>query len=466
MTRSLAVARVGPLAAGILAFALYFTTAAPSIVWRDGGGDSGDLATAIATGGVPHPPGYLLYVLAGRTVAAIGGIESARAGTIVAALAVAASATLLALAYEAAAAHVRSAPVSTRVWPSTAVALAIALGPLWWGRANHPTAHSLHLLFAALALAVACGGIRAPDLARGVALGLAVSHHPTLLILSPLLVRPSVRFGVGSVVGLFPIALLSLQASAPWGWGELTTVAGTLDHVTGRMYHGYLLAYGEAPLLDRLIRALRTLLFDGLGPPLIALLAIAGPSAVWLPSALRLRAGIAAAAPPLLYLAYPARDTDAYLATTVACLGLLALPGAARLVGPGGRASARRAIVVASLVAWAGVTGVTHDRHADREAIDFAAATLTAAPPGAILLTETDATTFALWYYQAEFGSRPDVLVIDRSLWAFGWYRARIAPSIPLPAADASAIADAEGVGAASGRTAIAVSVDRGIPSP
>jgi len=465
LIRPPAAARVGPVVAGLLALALYFWTAAPSIVWRDGGGDSGDLATAIATGGVPHPPGYPLYVLLGRTLAAMTGIESARAGTIVAALAVSVSATLLVIASRAAAAHNRSDPGSTHAWPATAVALAIALGPLWWGRANHTTAHSLHLLFVALALAVACGGVRATAVMRGLILGLAASHHPTLLMIGALLLCPSARFAVGFALGLFPITILPLQASVPWGWGDLTTVAGVFDHLTGRMYHGYLLAYGDAPLLDRLIRTLRTLLLDGIGLPLLALLVVTGPSAGWLRSPLRLRVGLTAAAPPLLFLAYPARDTDAYLAPTVACLALLALPGASRLLGPGRGAFVRRTIVAASLLAWAAHSAVTNDRHADREALDFAAATLAAAPPRAVLLTETDATTFALWYVQAEFGVRPDVVVVDRSLWAFGWYRARTAPAIPMPAAGASAIDDAGDIGAASGRPTLAVSSDRAIPS-
>jgi hypothetical protein len=45
---------------------VYLPTIAPSITWRNGGADSGDFAAAIASSGIPHPPGYPTYVLLGQ----------------------------------------------------------------------------------------------------------------------------------------------------------------------------------------------------------------------------------------------------------------------------------------------------------------------------------------------------------------------------------------------------------------
>jgi hypothetical protein len=50
------------LAAGSIAFAVYAVTLAPSVP----AGDSGELITVAATGGVAHPPGYPLYTILGR----------------------------------------------------------------------------------------------------------------------------------------------------------------------------------------------------------------------------------------------------------------------------------------------------------------------------------------------------------------------------------------------------------------
>ena len=47
---------------GAAALVLYTLTLFPDLA----GGDSGELTTAVATGGVIHPPGYPLYALLGK----------------------------------------------------------------------------------------------------------------------------------------------------------------------------------------------------------------------------------------------------------------------------------------------------------------------------------------------------------------------------------------------------------------
>jgi hypothetical protein len=54
------------LTVGLLSFIVYVCTLAPTITWGNDGVDSGDLATAVAVGGVPHPPGYPTYLLLGE----------------------------------------------------------------------------------------------------------------------------------------------------------------------------------------------------------------------------------------------------------------------------------------------------------------------------------------------------------------------------------------------------------------
>jgi hypothetical protein len=58
----------GWLAIGVTltTFAVYLCTLAPTITWSHGGADSGDLAAAVATLGIAHPPGYPTYVLLGH----------------------------------------------------------------------------------------------------------------------------------------------------------------------------------------------------------------------------------------------------------------------------------------------------------------------------------------------------------------------------------------------------------------
>jgi hypothetical protein len=48
---------------------------------------------------------------------------------------------------------------------------------------------------------------------------------------------------------------------------------------------------------------------------------------------------------------------------------------------------------------------------------------LTEAPAEAVLVTSQDAHTFTLWYAQEVVGLRPDVVILDRDLWAQAFYR-------------------------------------------
>ncbi|MEE9198573.1 MAG: DUF2723 domain-containing protein, partial [Dehalococcoidia bacterium] len=52
-----------------VAFGIYVSTLPTSITWSNSGSDSGELAAAVRTLGVPHPPGYPTYVLLGRLFA-------------------------------------------------------------------------------------------------------------------------------------------------------------------------------------------------------------------------------------------------------------------------------------------------------------------------------------------------------------------------------------------------------------
>jgi hypothetical protein len=72
----------------------------------------------------------------------------------------------------------------------------------------------------------------------------------------------------------------------------------------------------------------------------------------------------------------------------------------------------------------------------DHTVAEFADAVLTAAPPQAIVITENDGQTFALWYHRHVAGQRPDLAIVDRRLAGYPWYDAMLraqgyAPLLP-----------------------------------
>jgi hypothetical protein len=54
-----------------------------------------------------------------------------------------------------------------------------------------------------------------------------------------------------------------------------------------------------------------------------------------------------------------------------------------------------------------------------------------AAPAQAVLLTDDDRATFTLWYFRFVLEQRPDVIIMDKGLLAFDWYRAQVGMASP-----------------------------------
>jgi hypothetical protein len=84
---------------------------------------------------------------------------------------------------------------------------------------------------------------------------------------------------------------------------------------------------------------------------------------------------------------------------------------------------------------WALVRLPDQDLSEDRTAAEFQSALLSHAPQGAVLLSQEDAHTFALWYGQYALGMRADVTTVDLGLMAHGWYVAQISDQLGAPVA-------------------------------
>ena len=57
-------------------------------------------------------------------------------------------------------------------------------------------------------------------------------------------------------------------------------------------------------------------------------------------------------------------------------------------------------------------------------------------PPDAIIITEDDESTFALWYFHYALKMRGDISIVVKGLLAYGWYRetlVRTSPDLHLP---------------------------------
>jgi hypothetical protein len=274
------------LAIPLLSGAVYVGTASPHVV----GGDSGEFATLLATGGVAHPPGFPLYVMLLRAFRFVPAESPAHA----AALLSAASATLTVYVLMRAArlygASVEAAAVASAMFASAA---------LTWKLATHGEVFSQAALFAALVVLVSAPALPLRGVRRagllGVVAGLALATHPALVLVAPIglyafaralrdepgRLRSWVVGLVALLVGLSPylFILLSARSADPleaWVWGEPVDLPGLLRHFARVDYGPFKLDAGNAKPapLAQLGRFATTAVLEFLCLPLIVAAAL------------------------------------------------------------------------------------------------------------------------------------------------------------------------------------------------
>jgi hypothetical protein len=446
---------IGAVALCLLAFVVYWLSLAPTITWQHDGADSGDLATAVAVGGVPHPSGYPTYLALAELFRALplGGDVAYRLN-LMSAVCAAAAVGLLSLAIGQSFGEPAHLPADFRGASAAAGALVFAFSAPFWSQAVIAEVYTLNALCVALlvwlALRVRAG--REGELAGVcVAAGLALGNHLSVLFVLPLvaaLVWPAYwRQGRGRRVALVLLiaAGLSIYGLIPWraaahppvNWGGADQWAGLRWLVNGEAYRGYVFGLPWAYVGSRILAltqiTVRALAWWGV------------PVALWGWQTM-LRRDRALAIGSLLTVAFIAvyavgyNTTDSYIYLLPALMlmsvwlawGLLDL---LRLAGPNlRRAGMGWALLILPLTS-AALNFPAMSLRDDRAALDFAEGTLSQAAPGALILVDDDRHTFALWYARYALGQRPDVAVVNVNLLHFDWYQASLAkahPGLPL----------------------------------
>jgi hypothetical protein len=325
--------------------------------------------------------------------------------------------------------------------------LSLGLSPLFWSQALITEVYAPAAFFTALVAVLALRG--GPAWTLGMAWGIGIGVHPTLVLLAPLVAwgacgdqagrwRRLVQAGLLALLGwgaMYGPVLLA-RRGAPSPWGDISTPAGWWALVSGELYQGYLFGLPLNAWPQRLLSwaGLLARQFTPLGATLAAL----GWLYLW--QARRALSGacaLAFGAFSLYAIGYNTADSMVYLVP--------ALPLAALWLGVGlARAAAWMenrlrhgawAILLLPLLQvllfWGHV-----DLSGNRVAMEWAERVLGEAPPQAALLTAQDAHTFTLWYVHDVLGKRPDIVVVDQDLWAHGPYRNMVAGVLGLELAE------------------------------
>jgi hypothetical protein len=434
------------------AFLLYWWSAAPGITWAHEAADGAELLAAAATNGVPHPPGYPLFMMLLQGWLAVGawltpGLDLARMGNLLSATCAALSVGVTVLVIGA------LLPAGRMRWVWALLAgVAWAISPLLWSQAVVTEVYALHtLLMALLGWAVLVRQGRGLLLAPVVACG--VAHHLTFVLLLPAaifylwqvqgshfraLVRATGVVAVGVALGLLfyvrtPLAAAGNGIPPPVNWGYADNWEGFWWLVSGAAYRGYLFAGSGGDLFGRLTRWAYTLTIQY--TPVGLALGLWG-LALWDRERPALRTfSLLWVAPVSAYaIGYYTRDSEIYLLPVIWLVALwlgVGLADASSLLRQRWpRWPAEQAVAGAAVVGLAVLLAVRlpalalRDDHMAQEFVTAVAATL---PPDAIVVSLADAETFALWYGAWASGelteAAPDLVLVNYSLYQFDWYR-------------------------------------------
>lgn len=461
---------------------IYSLTAGQGLTWRHGGEDGGDLATAVARLGVPHPTGYPLYILVGRLFLGLA-TDPARALNLASVFWGAFSAGLISwLVFRL---NSRFSQPLEKKWqaPQSAISgiiagLALAFAPLIWSQALITEVYAFNLALNALWLVTLALWQEKPVTKRLILValvgGLAVGHHRTALFTvvagvlfiaweklrkkaatqlvtrkptaNLLLPRQVLRLTL--IVGIFALAILvpylyillrgGSEPASNWHNPGFNNLAGFWQEFSGSDYRSFLLAVPLSQSFSRLA-ATASLLLQQFG--LIGLgLGLIGLAACWLDRTTRPLLGLISGG-IILHIAfaatYAAENSQVYLIPAFALwavvLGLgfswltANLPRNYRAITGLALILLAISVPLISLVANYNQLDLSRDRHAD----EWAKSRLETAPPDAVLVSYNDAATFALWYGQYVKNYRPDVAVVEGRLLATNWYRQNLARLYP-----------------------------------
>ena len=417
--------------------------------------DSGEMATAAATLGIPHPTGYPLLMILGKVAVTLWPGDPIDGLNLLNALFLgAASGFLVPLFVRFLRPNIEKTDGEPAPrYAAAASALLLSVTTIWWSVGTGFEAYALAALLMVLVLwsflrftdAIVEGQGRA--LSQGYLfaflLGLSFTNHMMTVVLAPaLLLHYGLTAGVSMpsimrlvrivplfLLGLLPYIYLPLRAAADpvMNWGHPDTFARFFAHVTGGQYQGVMFDFSV--LGDQLGWFATTLLADFLWVGL--LLPIVGAFALRKESRRLLLARVILVSTFLFAGTYAIREIEPYFLPAMIALGMMTAGGFLFLAR---RFGTMAPVAVGLLLAIAG--SILHFGAVDRSDDDlpriFATEFLDGLPPDAfVLTTRWDWLISTTMYAQHVEGIRPDVTIANLNMLHDNVYLASVVGRIP-----------------------------------
>jgi hypothetical protein len=339
------------------------------------------------------------------------------------------------------------------VFSASVASLAFGTFPLVWSQAITTEVNALNGLFAAILLYIFIKRISQPlvDVLWGIIAGLGLGNHLIILFMLPLLFvdlafpvevskkdtlgKKSIAANLGIFVrrlaglclGLCVYLLLPLRAGAkaPVNWGNAVTLHGLIWLVTGKMYWARLNDFNGNYLMAG-VQSWSHFIVEQLG--VFGLLAVFIVLAVLFKrSRIYLSTGWLVLIYSLFSVLYYSPDSYVYLIPALISISIWIGLGSGWVVekittkNPNFKALAELGFFTFILI-HAFLEIPKMDLSGDLTSERYAQVVLNTAPNKAIIFTEGDEATFALWYMHYVYHQRPDVAIISSDLIAQPWY--------------------------------------------
>ncbi len=412
--------------------ASYSLTIAPGLTWAHFSADGGDLISAAATGGVPHPSGYPLYLILARLFQLLPLGNLAFRTNLLSALSTILTALLL---YIFLLHRLRGRPSAQ--FASFLAAIVYGLAPFVWGQALVTEVYALHGLLLMLCIyIVSLENPRISEWMRGFVFGIAAANHLTAILIFPLLALKSdgkifdsipilLKRGLGLAVGLSLYLSLPVRAyfDPPINWGDASTLDGFFWLVSGQIYHQYPFSLSLADVVQRL-RAFAGLLLEqytwfGVLLGIYGLISLSARRML-IPT---LWMGAVYLSFAIFYGSYDSQVNllPVWLAFAVwLAYGLqdilVLLPERSK------RQAAIAGLLFVAIMLRIPFIFSSVDASKDFQAQDFINQAMQSIPRNALVFVDGDEQIFALWYAQFGLKQRTDMAIVAEGLLPYKWY--------------------------------------------
>jgi len=427
-----------------LAFSLlliYLGTIAPGLTWANNGADGGDLITAAATGGIPHPTGYPVYMLLARFFLFLPLGSLAFGTNLLSTL----SAVLAAVLVYGILVWPPNSPVY-RNWMAGLIAgFSFGLSPLLWSQAVITEVYTLHTLLTAMVIFLALWVPLVPSLTRlerwsGLVLGLAIGNHLTSIFLIPSVLLANARESGWKInwkvltrilawlsVGLLVYLILPIRALSdpPVNWGNPVTFRQFIWLITGELYQDRLVNITSVVILER-VRSLVIFLLQqfelhGLMLALIGLVYFFRPSRLYF---ITIFNALIFSTFAVLYASF---DWYVYLLPVILSVSIWIGLGIGGLLQSIVNYSNGIKIVLSLLFFILFIALTTSrwpqvDASHDLRAEQFGSHAMKILPQNAIVFADGDQAIFTLWYFHFALKQRADIAILVPELLRMDWY--------------------------------------------